>query len=55
MKITLKKPLTYKKEKNYNLILLNCISSYPAKKSELNLLHINKLKKYTPIVGYSDP
>jgi len=43
-----------KKEKNYNLILLNCISSYPAKKSELNLLHINKLKKYTPIVGYSD-
>ncbi len=43
-----------KKEQNYNIILLNCISSYPAKKSELNLLHINKLKKYTPIVGYSD-
>ena len=41
-------------EKNYNLILLNCISSYPAKNSELNLSYINLLKKYCPLVGYSD-
>lgn len=39
---------------NYNIILLNCISSYPAKKAELNLKYINVLKKYCPIVGYSD-
>ena len=42
------------KFKNYKLILLNCISSYPAKNSELNLKHINILKKFCPIVGYSD-
>ena len=42
------------KFKNYNVILLNCISSYPAKNSELNLRYINILKKYCPIVGYSD-
>ncbi len=41
-------------EKNNNVILLNCISSYPAKNYELNLIYINKLKKYSPIVGYSD-
>jgi pseudaminic acid synthase len=43
-----------KKLKNYNVILLNCISSYPAKKSELNIKYINILKKFCPIVGYSD-
>ena len=43
-----------KKNKNYNVILLNCISSYPASPEELNLKHINKLKKYSRIVGYSD-
>ena len=43
-----------KKEKNYKIILLNCISSYPAQDIELNLLHINILKKYVPVVGYSD-
>ena len=43
-----------KKHKNFNVILLNCISSYPAKDDELNLKHINILKKYTEIVGYSD-
>jgi pseudaminic acid synthase len=43
-----------KKAGNYNIILLNCISSYPAKNSELNLKYINLLKKFTPIVGYSD-
>ena len=42
------------KSNNYNIILLNCISSYPAKKSELNLKYINVLKKFCPIVGYSD-
>ena len=42
------------KNKNYNVVLLNCISSYPANPEELNLRHIFKLKKYTPIVGYSD-
>ena len=36
------------------MILLNCISSYPASPEELNLKHINKLKKYSRIVGYSD-
>jgi len=39
---------------NYNVILLNCISSYPAKNFELNLAYINVLKKFCPIVGYSD-
>lgn len=44
----------FKKYKNFKIILLNCISSYPAKNIELNLNHIETLKKYTPIVGYSD-
>ncbi len=43
-----------KKHKNFDVILLNCISSYPAKDEELNLKYINILKKYTEIVGYSD-
>ena len=43
-----------KKNQNNNVILLNCISSYPAKKEELNLEYIEVLKKYVPIVGYSD-
>ena len=43
-----------KKHKNFNVILLNCISSYPAKDNELNLKNIKILKKYTEIVGYSD-
>ena len=42
------------KEKNNKIILLNCISSYPAKNFELNLNYINELKKFCPIVGYSD-
>ncbi len=40
--------------KNFKIILLNCISSYPAQNSELNLKHINILKRFCPIVGYSD-
>ncbi len=43
-----------KKYKNNKVILLNCISSYPASNEELNLNHIDVLKKYSPIVGYSD-
>jgi len=42
------------KSNNFNIVLLNCISSYPAKKFELNLKYIDVLKKYCPIVGYSD-
>ena len=42
------------KSKNNKVILLNCISSYPAKNSELNLKYIETLKKYCPLVGYSD-
>ena len=43
-----------KKNNNNQIILLNCISSYPAKNNELNLKHINQLKKYSKIVGFSD-
>ena len=42
------------KNKNYKIILLNCISSYPAKNQELNISYINQLKKYTHLVGFSD-
>ena len=41
------------KEKNNKIILLNCIK-LPAKNFELNLNYINELKKFCPIVGYSD-
>ena len=40
--------------KNNKVILLNCISSYPAKINEVNIKYINKLKKYANIVGFSD-
>tara|TARA_B100000941_G_C28500488_1_gene553847 strand:- start:182 stop:1258 length:1077 start_codon:yes stop_codon:yes gene_type:complete len=43
-----------KKYKNDKVILLNCISSYPAKNNELNINYIDILKKYSSIVGYSD-
>ena len=42
------------KSNNFKIVLLNCISSYPAKKFELNLKYLDVLKKYCPIVGYSD-
>ncbi len=42
------------KNNNSKIVLLNCISSYPAEDTELNLKHINLLKKYCPLVGYSD-
>ena len=40
--------------KNFKIVLLNCISSYPAKNNELNLSYIKTLKKYSKLVGYSD-
>ena len=42
------------REKNFKIVLLNCISSYPAKNNELNLSYIKTLKKYSKLVGYSD-
>ncbi len=43
-----------KNNNNNKIILLNCISSYPAKDTELNLNHLYELSKITPIVGFSD-
>jgi len=43
-----------KKNNNNKIILLNCISSYPAKNNELNLKYINQLKKHCNLVGFSD-
>ena len=42
------------KYNNNKIILLNCIYSYPAKATELNLRNILELKKFCPIVGFSD-
>jgi pseudaminic acid synthase len=42
------------KAKNNKIILLNCISSYPTKLNEVNVKHINLLKKFSNIVGFSD-
>ena len=42
------------KVRNNKIILLNCISSYPAKINEVNVKYINTLKKYSNIVGFSD-
>jgi|TARA_B100001094_G_C18194704_1_gene809866 pseudaminic acid synthase len=42
------------KVRNNKVILLNCISSYPAKITEVNVKYINTLKKYANIVGFSD-
>ena len=44
-----------KKEKNQNLIILKCTSSYPAPLNEINLEMINFInKKYKVLTGYSD-
>lgn len=43
----------FNKQKN-NLILLQCNTNYPAFPQDQNLRAINILKKYTPIVGFSD-
>jgi len=37
-----------------NLILLQCNTNYPANPEDQNLRAINVLKKYVPIVGFSD-
>jgi pseudaminic acid synthase len=42
------------KNNNNKIILLNCISSYPAKDSEVNIKHMDHLKKFTQLVGFSD-
>ena len=42
------------KNNNNKIILLNCISSYPAADKELNLNYIKTLNQITPIVGFSD-
>lgn len=42
------------KNKNNKLIILHCISSYPAQEHELNLNYLNNLKKRFPVYGYSD-
>ena len=42
------------KNKNKDIILLSCISSYPARDSEINIKNINNLKKKVPHVGFSD-
>ena len=42
------------KVKNNKVILLNCISSYPTKLNEVNAKHLNVLKKFSNIVGFSD-
>lgn len=45
----------FKKNGNKNLILLHCLSSYPANKNEMNLKVIETLKKNFNIpVGFSD-
>ena len=45
----------FKKTGNKNLILLHCLSSYPANEREMNLKAINTLKKiYNIPVGLSD-
>jgi len=54
---SLEKKLIYKfKNKNPQLAFLHCISSYPAKKSEVNLNVINEMKKSLKhsVIGYSD-
>ena len=46
---------TVKKEKNKNLILLQCTSSYPTPLNEVNLITMRALeKKYKCLTGFSD-
>jgi N-acetylneuraminate synthase len=40
--------------KKNNLILLQCNTNYPARPQDQNLLAMTALKKYTPLVGFSD-
>jgi len=51
----LKKIIKILNKKNKEIIILHCVSSYPAKKEELNLLNIVELKKKFKLkTGYSD-
>ena len=44
-----------KKQKNKNIAILHCVSSYPTKSEEVNLNVINEYKeKIQGIIGYSD-
>ena len=46
---------TVKKQKNKNLILLKCTSSYPTSANEVNLSTMNDIsKKFTCLSGFSD-
>lgn len=45
----------YKKYKNYNIVLLHCVSNYPCSQKSINLNSIITLKnKFGCLVGYSD-
>ena len=42
------------KNKNNKLAFLNCISSYPANDTEINLKNMNELRRITELIGFSD-
>jgi N,N'-diacetyllegionaminate synthase len=44
----------YRKNKNFNIALLHCVSNYPCSLKSINLNVLNTLKKFGFIVGYSD-
>ncbi len=45
----------FKSYKKNNLILLHCVSNYPSKINEANVLRINSIKKkFKTLIGYSD-
>ena len=44
----------YKKNNNFNIALLHCVSNYPCSLKSINLNVLNSLKKFGFIVGYSD-
>lgn len=44
----------YRKNKNFNIALLHCVSNYPCSLKSINLNVLNSLKKFGFIVGYSD-
>ncbi len=50
-----KRVVFYLKSKKFNdFALLHCVSSYPAPYDEINLKAMEILKKYCPVVGFSD-
>ncbi len=50
-----KKVVSFLRNKEFNdFALLHCVSSYPAPYDEINLKAMEVLKKYCPIVGFSD-